>query len=87
MISETPLSSPGVPIALRLFRSDPVEGLLLTWGIDDFAFPRVFMERFREDFRIVTTQRLDAKHYIQEDAPGEIATAIEGFLSGPAARP
>jgi haloalkane dehalogenase len=60
--------------------------LLLTWGIDDFAFPRVFMERFREDFRVVTTLRLDAKHYIQEDAPGEIATAIEGFLSGPAAR-
>lgn len=27
-----PLSSPGVPIAFRLFRSDPVEGLLMTWG-------------------------------------------------------
>ncbi|GMV03832.1 MAG: haloalkane dehalogenase 2 [Gemmatimonadota bacterium] len=59
--------------------------LLLTWGIDDFAFPRHFMERFRDDFRLVTTHRLDAKHYIQEDAPGEIAEAIEGFLDGPAA--
>ena len=59
--------------------------LLLTWGIDDFAFPRHFMERFRDDFRLVTTHRLDAKHYIQEDAPSEIAEAIEGFLSGPAA--
>jgi len=59
--------------------------LLLTWGIDDFAFPRHFMERFRDDFRLVTTRRLDAKHYIQEDAPGEIAEAIEGFLDGPAA--
>ena len=54
--------------------------LLLTWGIDDVAFPRHFMERFREDFSLVTTGRLDAKHYIQEDAPAEIAEAIEDFL-------
>lgn len=58
--------------------------LLLLWGIEDLAFPRHFMERFREDFRVVTTHRLDAKHYIQEDAPGEIAETIESFLSGPA---
>ena len=56
--------------------------LLLTWGIHDFAFPRQFMERFREDFKLATVYRLDAKHYIQEDAPGEIAEAIEGFLQG-----
>jgi len=56
--------------------------LLLTWGIHDVAFPRQFMERFREDFLIATVYRLDAKHYIQEDAPGEIARAIEGFLEG-----
>ncbi len=55
--------------------------LLLTWGIHDIAFPRIFMERFRDDFRLVTTHRLDAKHYIQEDAPGEIAGAVENFLS------
>jgi len=57
--------------------------LLLTWGIEDVAFPRQFMERFREDFNLVTVQRLDAKHFIQEDQPGEIATAIESFLSRP----
>ena len=56
--------------------------LLLTWGIHDFAFPRTYMERFREDFNFTEILRLDAKHYIQEDAPGEIAEAIGGFLSG-----
>lgn len=57
--------------------------LLLTWGIEDVAFPRQFMERFREDFSLVTVHRLDAKHFIQEDQPGEIASAIEAFLSRP----
>ena len=55
--------------------------LLLTWGIHDLAFPTRYMERFREDFRLARVCRLDAKHFIQEDAPGEIAAAIEGFLS------
>jgi len=54
--------------------------VLLAWGIDDVGFPRHFMERFRDDFNLVTVRRLDAKHYIQEDAPGEIAEAIEEFL-------
>jgi haloalkane dehalogenase len=61
--------------------------VLLTWGIDDVAFPRHFMERFREDFDDVTIHRLDAKHYIQEDAPGEIAGAIEEFLGDLEPRP
>jgi haloalkane dehalogenase len=55
--------------------------LLLTWGIHDIAFPRAFMERFREDFNLVHTHRLDAKHYIQEDAPAEISVAIGNFLA------
>ena len=54
--------------------------LLLVWGLHDPAFPRRFMDRFREGFRSVRVHRLDAKHYIQEDAPGEIAEAIEDFL-------
>jgi len=54
--------------------------LLLVWGIDDISFPRTYMERFREDFRSTRIHRLDAKHFIQEDCPGEIAEAIEGFL-------
>ncbi len=54
--------------------------MLLTWGIHDFAFPRHYIERFRDDFRLARVQRLDAKHYIQEDAPAEISSAIDGFL-------
>ena len=55
--------------------------LLLVWGLHDIAFTRRFMDRFREDFRVTHVHRLDAKHYIQEDAPGEVAGAIEAFLS------
>jgi len=55
--------------------------LLLTWGIEDLAFPHHLMERFREDFRLSTIRRLDAKHFIQEDAPAEISEAIASFLS------
>ncbi len=54
--------------------------ILLLWGIGDVLLPRTFMERFREDFRLASVHRLDAKHYIQEDAPGEIAEAIRDFL-------
>lgn len=54
--------------------------LLLTWGLHDPMFSRPFMERFRETFRAARVHRLDAKHYIQEDAPKEIAEAIANFL-------
>ncbi len=54
--------------------------LLLTWGINDLAFSPAFMDRFRADFDSVHVIRLDAKHYIQEDAPAEISEAIEKFL-------
>jgi haloalkane dehalogenase len=54
--------------------------LLLTWGVHDIAFSKHYLERFRDDFRMAQVRRLDAKHYIQEDAPGEIATAISDFL-------
>jgi haloalkane dehalogenase len=57
--------------------------ILLPWGLEDLAFPRQFMERFRQDFKLATVHRLDAKHFIQEDQPGEIASAIEAFLNRP----
>jgi haloalkane dehalogenase len=60
--------------------------LLLTWGMHDLMFTRAFLERFRETFNDVRVQRLDAKHFIQEDAPKEIAEAIQAFL-GPADPP
>jgi len=55
--------------------------LLLVWGLHDPMFGRRYMERFREDFRSVRVRRLDAKHFIQEDAPGDIAEGIEAFLT------
>jgi haloalkane dehalogenase len=55
--------------------------LLLTWGTRDTLFPASTMDRFRAVFDDVTIERLDAKHFIQEDAPGEIASAIETFLA------
>lgn len=55
--------------------------LLLTWGMHDPIFSRPFLERFRETFKVTRVERLDAKHYIQEDAPKEIAEAIEAFLT------
>ncbi len=59
--------------------------LLLTWGLHDMMFTRPFMERFRESFTTTVVRRLDAKHYIQEDSPKEIAEAIESFLTSPRA--
>ena len=35
--------------------------LLLTWGLHDLAFPRQYMDRFREDFVRSQVCRLDAK--------------------------
>jgi|TARA_B110000116_G_scaffold255479_1_gene253845 haloalkane dehalogenase len=57
--------------------------MLLTWGMHDLMFTRPFMERFRETFTNCRVQRLDAKHYIQEDAPKEISAAIQSFLESP----
>jgi haloalkane dehalogenase len=56
--------------------------LLLTWGIEDLAFTPAFMDTFRRDFHSARAVRLEAKHYIQEDAPGEVSKAIQEFLEG-----
>ena len=54
--------------------------MLLVWGLLDPMFGRSFLERFRETFKLARVIRLDAKHFIQEDAPREISEAIETFL-------
>ena len=54
--------------------------LLLTWGIEDLAFTPAFMDTFRRDFERTRAVRLEAKHFIQEDAPGEVSQAIMEFL-------
>ncbi len=55
--------------------------LLLTWGVEDLAFTPAFMDTFRRDFPRTRAVRLEAKHFIQEDAPGEVSNAIRDFLS------
>lgn len=54
--------------------------LLLPWGVHDLLFTKKYLERFRTDFRMAQVRRLDARHYIQEDAPVELASAIAAFL-------
>ena len=50
---------------------------LITWGMKDFGFRPGMIPRMRAAFENVEVLELPrAKHYIQEDAPGEIAEAI-----------
>jgi haloalkane dehalogenase len=51
---------------------------LLVWGMKDFAFrPKAFLPKMRATFPDHLLVALpSAKHYIQEDAPNEIAEAI-----------
>ena len=55
--------------------------ILLTWGMDDLAYTPAFMDIFLRDFQKASVVRLAAKHYVQEDAPGEVSKAIQEFLS------
>lgn len=61
--------------------------LLLVWGMRDPGFPAgSSIPRWSEAFDDVTVETLSgAKHYIQEDAPDEIAAAID-LRFGAAAR-
>jgi haloalkane dehalogenase len=69
--------APRVPGALS---SKPV---LLIWGRRDRAFgPKAVTNRWTADFPDATLIDLpDANHFIQEDAPAEIAEAVRGRFS------
>ncbi|MGM0670359.1 MAG: alpha/beta fold hydrolase [Gemmatimonadota bacterium] len=56
--------------------------LLLTWGMEDLSFTPAFMDTFRRDFVHARAVRLEARHFIQEDTPGEVSNAIREFLEG-----
>jgi haloalkane dehalogenase len=70
------------PLLERLDREVPAKlgskPALIVWGMKDFGFrPRGCIPPFREafpDHEVVELKQ--AKHYIQEDAPSEIAAAI-----------
>jgi len=70
------------PLLQRLARDVPAalgdKPALLVWGMKDFAFrPKPNLPRMQATFADnVTVELPDAKHYIQEDAPAEIAEAI-----------
>ena len=61
--------------APRVLGSKPV---LLVWGMQDLVFrPSVFLPRWRQSFPDhVLVELPSARHFIQEDAPAEIADAI-----------
>jgi haloalkane dehalogenase len=61
----------------HVLRDVPV---LLPWGVHDLSFSPRTIERFKRDFRNVTVVRLDGRHFVQEDAPEEMARAIGAFL-------
>ena len=63
---------------LAQFRQHPVS---LIWGMQDWCFSPVFLERFREIFPQAEVHRLpDAGHYVVEDAHEVIAPLIEEFV-------
>ncbi len=70
------------PLLERLARDVPdmlgPKPALFVWGMKDFAFkPKRILPRMHATFLDNLTVELPhAKHYIQEDAPGEIAQAI-----------
>jgi haloalkane dehalogenase len=70
------------PLLARLARDVPArlgsKPALLVWGMKDFGFrPGPTLPRMRAAFRDhVVVELAQAKHFIQEDAPGPIAEAI-----------
>ncbi|GHT16837.1 haloalkane dehalogenase [Planctomycetales bacterium] len=65
--------------ALPMFRERPV---CLIWGMRDWCFSPDYLKRFLQFFPEADVHRLDhAHHLLLEDAPDEVADAIDGFLS------
>jgi len=69
------------PLLARLSRDVPAKlgskTALIVWGMRDLGFRPSAIPRVRQAFRdVVVVELKQAKHYIQEDAPDEIADAI-----------
>lgn len=75
------------PLLERLSRDVPEKlgskPVLITWGMRDVGFRPGMIPRMRAAFSDVVVVELPrAKHYIQEDAPAEIAQAITERFAG-----
>jgi haloalkane dehalogenase len=69
------------PLMDRLERDVPTrlggKPALITWGLSDLGFRPGMIRRMRDAFSdVVVVELKGARHYIQEDAPAEIADAI-----------
>ena len=66
--------------SLEKFRTHPVQ---LIWGMKDWCFtPQEFLVGFQKRFPAATVLRLpDAGHYVFEDAPDQVLSRIQSFLS------
>ena len=64
--------------SLPMFREHPV---CLIWGMLDWCFSPEYLKRFLQFFPEADVHRLEkAHHLVFEDAPEEVATALEKFL-------
>jgi haloalkane dehalogenase len=63
---------------LPQFRTIPV---LLIWGMQDPVLPPAVLHQWQRVYPHATTQEItDASHFVHEDAPTQVLTAIEQFL-------
>jgi len=64
--------------SLPMFREYPV---CLIWGMLDWCFSPEYLKRFLQFFPEADVHRLEkAHHLVLEDAPEEVAAALESFL-------
>jgi haloalkane dehalogenase len=64
--------------SLSMFREHPV---CLIWGMLDWCFSPEYLKRFLQFFPEADIHRLEkAHHFLLEDAPEEVAAAMETFL-------
>ena len=55
---------------------------LIVWGMKDFALPENVLASIERDIPHARVVRLaDVGHFVPEEAPDEIAGAIESFLT------
>jgi haloalkane dehalogenase len=63
---------------LPQFRTIPV---LLIWGMQDPVLPPAVLHQWQRLYPHATTQEIaDASHFVHEDAPTQVLTAMEQFL-------